>query len=58
MWRASSTNSKTTISRFECPHTGRCGYSNAQHASKHVDVCLLHRLDISRATRVAHSENY
>ena len=60
MWIVSSTRSKTTISRFECPIKGRCGYSNAQRTSKHVDMCLrvLYRLDTSRATRVAHIENY
>jgi hypothetical protein len=53
MWRTSSANSKTRISRYECPN-------NSQHASKHVDIqaCLLYRLDISRATRAAHTENY
>lgn len=58
MWRASSTRSKTTISSSECPNKRRCGYRKAQHASKHVDICLLYRLDISRATMVAHIENY
>jgi len=58
MWRTSSTRSKITLSSFKCPNKLRCGYRNAHHASKHVDLSPLHRLDISRATRVAHIEKY